>query len=167
MSWLRQTIPRKRQLLVAAGRFLTIIVVALLVIPQFACHCADGNVKLFCVPGKCGRVCGHLASEKSTCCASRASCCSGKASNRSERSHGDGAEPSVSKIPCCKLVITTQPPSAGNSVIEMPSTTDAAFCFAELPLDMGCLEAKLWQHVPVESIHPPDDIIIRLLHITI
>lgn len=167
MSWLRQAIPRKRQLLVAAGRFLAIIVVALLVIPQFACHCADGNIKLFCVPGKCGRVCGQLASEKSSCCASRASCCSGKGQSHSERSPHDGSESNVSKIPCCKLVITTQPPSVGNPVMEMPSAMDAAFCLADLPLDMGCLEAKLWQHVPVESIHPPDDIVIRLLHITI
>lgn len=159
--------PSRRQLRTAGARALAVLAVALLVIPQFACHCADGNIKLFCVPGKCGRVCGQLPSEKSSCCASHALCCSGKSPGRSERNHDDGTVPSVSKIPCCKLVITTQPPGAGSSLMEMPSATDAAFCFVDLPLDMGCLEAKLWQHVPVESIHPPDDIIIRLLHITI
>lgn len=165
MGFLR-AIPRKRLLRSVATRTLAVIAIALLVIPQFACHCADGQVKLFCVPGKCGRACGSVVAEKPSCCASRP-CCRAKSLDHGNQSKHDRTEPSCSKIPCCKLVLTTQPPGAVTFVMELPSASDAVLPLADLPLDLGCQEAKLWQHVPVESIHPPDDIVIRLLHITI
>jgi hypothetical protein len=148
----------------------------LLVIPHFACRCADGRIKPFCIPGRCtdcettgtGRGCsgrqGARCCSKTTCCAKATCCTEPKAT---VPSHQQSEEPTVSQLPCCKLVMQSSPPVTQHTVTEFIPSIDLHDWIVDLPVDPSRLAFVLWQHRLVDDSPPPDDLVITQLRLTI
>lgn len=144
----------------------------LLTVPHFACRCADGRIKPFCIPGRCtdcdttgtGRGCGghHGAS----CCAKSNYSAESESSFPSHQRSEESA-PTVSQLPCCKLVVQPSPPVTQHVVTKFIPTIAALDWLVEQPLDTSRLAFVVWQHRLIDDSPPPDDLVITQLRLTI
>ena len=162
-SLLRAT--RRRLFRVAGARLLALVAAAFLLIPHFACHCADGRVKPLCVPGHCDRMCGSSDSKSASCCSEKP-CCGAHAAD-SKATQGSPAESTASTVPCCTLVVDAPAVVIVPVTVDAPPVPVAVAWVIDRPVDMEGLAANQLRHAPVDSLHPPDDIVIRQLRITI
>ena len=165
MGSLLRAMLRGRIFRLASARSLAFVAAAFLLIPHFACHCADGRIKPFCIPGRCDRVCGSSSGEKASCCSER-SCCARQARNDGDSKQGDPSEPTASTVPCCALVVDALTSVTAPVTVDF-SPIPAVAWVADRPVELASLIANRWRHAPVDSFHPPDDIVIRQLRITI
>jgi hypothetical protein len=167
MSWHMQGKSKPRLGRAVACRLCVLSITVLLVYPQYACHCGDGRVVPFCVPGKCGRCCDSGISNRHTCCGERAS----RSAIKRQQKRGLGGEatsPLALSLPCCKLVLTSKPLGILGVSAEPPLLmTIDLLSVVDVPIDTAVIASIRWRGMSLDSIHPPDDIVIRFLHLTI
>jgi hypothetical protein len=164
MNWIAKIIPGKQAHRVVASRSFVLMTMVLLLVPQFACQCADGHVSLYCIPGKCGGGCVSAVVKPRSCCNPRPCC---QRQNRREQGREDGSDLCIKKIPCCKLVVTSSGPRTAPTTFDVLLPNAAIPFMIERPLDFGCIRGQQWRNRPFDSMHPPDDIIIKQLRLTI
>jgi hypothetical protein len=145
------------------GRALAFVAATLLILPSFACRCADGRLKPFCLPGRC-LSCVQLTSSHSCCSHKR--CCGSAHSN--SRCGSPSAQSTVKKIPCCRLVVGAP----------TPAIVSVAFDMGCLPLidcwlsdryvsGLTAVDVANRQQAAVDTSPPPLDLVIAQSRLTI
>lgn len=130
------------------GKLIALVVAAFLAAPSFACHCADGRVKPFCIPGHCGD-----CSEGHSCCqADKSETCSG---------------PTASKIPCCQFVIDAATPATTSAVAKVAQSPVVDSWIHSQAVDLLCATVANVRRAHIDISPPPVDIVITQLRLTI
>lgn len=155
-----------RRFRLAGSRTLVVAATFFLLIPHFACQCANGQVMLFCLPGHCGAMCaGASCGEGRVCCQKKHCCHQAKGSSGSKKpSH---TVPSASRHPCCTLVWEAQTPVTVPAVADVDTAPTMAIWVLHQPIDLAGVERQPCQHVPLDPCPPPIDLVIAQLRLTI
>lgn len=138
-----------------------------LLLPNFACRCADGTEIPFCVPGGCGRCQAPRSSPAPhACCAKqiKRSCCSQAKTHGPDygcRLTGEGR--------CCQLVIHSQSECPAPQKVRLQSHGLLAYCSALEPLPgvIAAVVNPLGSSLDPGQRPPPLDLVIAHLRLTL
>lgn len=146
--------------------FAVVLSVALL-LPNFACRCADGREIPFCMPGACGRCVapgGDSASPVHSCCGKRSGCqCCTKSCDQGT---GDGFSAPGS---CCQLVIHAKSGTEPAQKVQLDLHQPIIHLFAVEPLPglIAAVTADWNRPFDIEQGPPPVDYVITQLCLTL
>jgi hypothetical protein len=139
------------------SRSLAFTAAAILLVPQFACQCADGSVKPFCLPSNCD---SSIKLTQHSCCQQRQmGCC--------KVAHATPCGSAASSASCCRLIVDAQTPATTPVVVDhvLWLATDGVLLI--LPLDHPGLTFAQWRHARLDASPPPIDLVITQLRLTI
>ena len=153
-----------RQTRLFGSRSLSFAAAFILLVPHFACHCADGRIKPFCLPGHCGSCKAGCSGH--SCCSGKTRCAKQQASSCGHQGKSE-SQPSAHKAPCCRLVVEAQTPITAPVVADSSLSQTCDSWLIGDTADLSQLAADRWQHAPVDASPPPLDLVITQLRLTI
>ena len=180
MKCLRTIFRSRRAHLV--GRVLFVLAVGFsLIVPQFGCQCASGQIKLGVVPGNCGMCCGQVGPQDScdgaagsatkSAATTTGCCCQNRLeeSQASRRSCTDQDQVSHNRR-CCQLWVGSTPDGIVTSpAINLGIGDDLNLVVEMLTIPTHAMVAcELENHLfPCSCLPPPIDRVVTFLHLTI